>query len=71
MLFSGSKKKKKPKRQKKERKKTIGNNNVGQYVISRVVYKIDRFLGYYRKASWLLFKMHFFHFFTEKRNDNL
>ena len=61
MLFSGSKKKKKnTKDRKKKRKKRIGNNNVGQYVISQVVYKTDRFLGYYRKASWLLLRCIFF-----------
>lgn len=57
--FQGAKRKT-PKDKKKKRKKTVGNNNVGQYVISWVVYKIDRFLSYYRKASWLLLRCNFF-----------
>lgn len=57
MLVSESKKNKKT--QKTKRKKKT-NTSDGPYVISWVVYKIDRFLGNYRKALWLLFKMQFF-----------
>lgn len=59
MLVSESKKKKKkPQATTTTTKKPP--NSVGPYVISWIVYKIDSFLGNYRKALWLLFKMQFF-----------
>ena len=58
--FQSKKKKKDPKDKKIKKEEKIGNNNVGPYLISWVVYKTDRFLGYYRKASWLLLRCNFF-----------
>ena len=66
MLVSESKKKnktqktKKKKKKKRKKKKKKIPKRAGTSVISGVVYKMDRFLGNYRKALWPLFKMQFF-----------
>lgn len=65
MLVSESKKKKNPQETTTTAKKPP--NSVGPYVIGWIVYKIDRFLGNYRKALWLLFKKQFFISLQEKK----